>query len=586
VALAEVAGFRRNGGRRNRPAPLDLAQNLFPIYRLTDKLRRIGKETVFSRGVFCMPLSLLLAALSFSAPAPDTVVVCPQEFRAALAPWIEHRTAQGHRISVVSNLGTAEDVTQRIRQAAQGGSLKYIVLVGDADSQGASDIAFSTLTVPTHLVEAKVNINWGSEPEIAGDNLYADLDGDEVPDVAVGRLPVDSAAELSVLVAKVIAYEKSAAFGPWRRQVNFVAGMGGFGAVVDSVLESATRKFLTEGIPAAYKTSVTYGSWRSPFCPDPRQFQNTALARFNEGCLFWVYIGHGQRHGLDQVHTPVGQFPILSATDAAKLRAEQAPPIAVFLACYTGAFDAPQDSLAEEMLRTPGGPVAVLAGSRVTMPYGMAVMGTGLMDEVFQERRPTIGDALLHAKRKLVQDTAAAEANDPTLTRREFLDTVAKAISPRADLLAEERKEHLHLFNLLGDPLLRLRVPGEVTLTAAEEISAGQAFVIEGVAPMAGRMIVELICRRDRLTFDPPARTQLPVSNDGLAQLDAVYAKANDHRWTALQLDSQPGPFSTTLHIPVEARGQSHVRVYLEGADSFAMGSRDVYIRRPAVAAE
>jgi hypothetical protein len=233
------------------------------------------------------------------------------------------------------------------------------------------------------------------------------------------------------------------------------------------------------------------------------------------------------------------------------------------------------------MLRTPGGPVAVLAGSRVTMPYGMAVMGTELMDEVFQKRRPTIGDAVLHAKRRLAPDTVPPAGDEAALTRREFLDTVAKAISPRADLLAEERQEHLQLFNLLGDPLLRLRVPAEVQLTAAEEIVAGQNLLIEGVAPMAGRMIVELICRRDRLTFDPPPRTQLPASADALAQLDAVYAKANDHRWTALHFDAQPGPFSSTLNIPVEARGQSHVRVFLEGADSFALGSRDVYIRRP-----
>jgi hypothetical protein len=282
----------------------------------------------------------------------------------------------------------------------------------------------------------------------------------------------------------------------------------------------------------------------------------------------------------------VGRFPILSVADAGKLRAEQTPPIAVFLACYTGAFDAPEDALAEEMLRTPGGPVAVLAGSRVTMPYGMAVMGTELMDEVFQQRRPTIGDAVLYAKRKLVEDAAAPEGDEAALTRREFLDTVAKAISPAADLLAEERQEHLHLFNLLGDPVLRLRVPGDIKLTAAEEVAAGQELLIEGVAPMAGRMIVELICRRDRLTFDPPLRTQLPTSGDALAQLDAVYTKANDHRWTALHFDAQPGPFSTTLGIPVEARGQSHVRIFLEGADSFALGSHDVYIRRPATAAE
>ncbi len=526
-----------------------------------------------------MAFAFLLACLSLPAPTPDTVVVCPEPFRAALRPWVEHRTEQGHTIAMVSNLGAPEEIRQRVREVAQGGRLKYVVLVGDAEPAAAHDEVVRLRSVPTHLAEAKVNVLWGSEPEVATDNFYADLDGDQTPDVAVGRLPVDTPDQLRALVQKIIAYERAASFGPWRRQVNFIAGVGGFGALVDSVIESATRRFLTEGIPAAYRTTVTYGSWRSPFCPDPRQFQNTALARFNEGCLFWVYIGHGHPHRLDSVNTPVGRFPILSIEDAAKLRAEQTPPIAVFLACYTGAFDAPRDCLAEAMLGVPGGPVAVLAGSRVTMPYAMAVLGTNLMDEVFHRQRPTLGDALLHAKRRLVQEPA--DGDDQGLSRREFLDTVARAISPRADLLAEERREHLHLFNLLGDPLLRLPKPAELTVTSAEDIDAGERLTIEGFAPLAGRMTIELTCRRDRLTFEPPTRVSLPPVDDVLTQLDAVYEKANDHRWTVKHVDVPLGAFQTTLDIPREARGHGHVRVFLEGADNFALGATDIYIRRP-----
>lgn len=522
--------------------------------------------------------SLLLAFLSLSAPAPDTVVVCPDEFRAALQPWIDYRTTQGHVVEVVSNEGAASDIQQRIAAVAQGGRLRAVVLVGDAPPQGASDPAAHAITVPTHLVEAKVNIHWGSEPEIAGDNLYADLDGDETPDVAIGRLPVDSAEELAGLVRKIIAYETSAMFGPWRRSINLVAGVGGFGPVVDSVLETAAKRFLTEGIPAAYRTTMTYGSWRSPFCPDPRQFQNAVLARFNEGCLFWVYLGHGQRHGLDLVQTPVGRYPILSLADANKLAANNTPPIAIFLACYTGAFDAPRDCLAEEVLRAPGGPVAVLAGSRVTMPYAMAVLGVELMDEVFQHNRLTLGEAVLHAKRRLVQETDLAD--EGRLSRREFLDTLARALSPKPDLLEAERREHLHLFNLLGDPLLRLYTPAQVNLSVAEEIEAGGRLVVTGEAPLAGRMMIELVCRRDRLTFQPPARNELPPIHEALAELDTVYAKANDHRWTVQHVDVPAGAFQVTLDVPSEARGHSHVRVFLEGADHCALGAADVYIRR------
>ena len=41
-------------------------------------------------------------------------------------------------------------------------------------------------------------------------------------------------------------------------------------------------------------------------------------------------------------------------------------------------------------------------------------------------------------------------------TNRLMLDGVASIISPSREMLEEERREHLHLFNLLGDPMLRL----------------------------------------------------------------------------------------------------------------------------------
>ncbi len=177
-------------------------------------------------------------------------------------------------------------------------------------------------------------------------------------------------------------YETENLNGSWRQRVNFVAGIGGFGRLLDPIVEMATKKFLTDGIPPEYHTSMTYGNWRSPFCPNPYQFHQEAVNRFNEGCLFWVYIGHGYPYQLDRVRVPGQTHHIFNVTDTPKLENQNGLPIAIFLACYTGAYDQPYDCLAEEMLRAPGGPVAVLAGSRVTMPYAMAVMGSELMERV------------------------------------------------------------------------------------------------------------------------------------------------------------------------------------------------------------
>jgi hypothetical protein len=54
------------------------------------------------------------------------------------------------------------------------------------------------------------------------------------------------------------------------------------------------------------------------------------------------------------------------------------------------------------LLKAEGGPVAVYGGSRVTMPYGMSVMGTALMEEYFGRGHATLGDAIMAAKRRMM----------------------------------------------------------------------------------------------------------------------------------------------------------------------------------------
>ena len=74
-------------------------------------------------------LAVCLATLS-AAPV-DTLVVCPAAFRPAMAPWLAHRAAQGHRVAIVPAL-TTDALRDEIRRQARQGGLEYVVLVGDA----------------------------------------------------------------------------------------------------------------------------------------------------------------------------------------------------------------------------------------------------------------------------------------------------------------------------------------------------------------------------------------------------------------------------------------------------------------------
>ncbi len=513
-------------------------------------------------------LVALLLCASLAAEA-DTAVVCPQEFREALAPWVEFRRQQGHELVMLSNLHSPDELRAEVRRLAAGGTLKYLVLVGDADPRLRVDRAVRERSVPAHYSQAVVNVQFGSTPEIATDNWYADLDDDRVPDLAVGRIACDSSTELRRIVAKILAYESSGDFGHWRRQVHFVAGLGGFGPVADTVLEAAAKSLISTGIPSAYCTTMTYGSWQSPYCPDPRSFRDVTLSRLNEGSLFWVYLGHGQQRAVDEVHVPGGRFPILSTDDTAELACRHGAPIACFLACYSGAFDLPRDCLAEEMLLAEGGPVAILCGSRVTMPYAMTVLGSELLQQVFTHHAPTLGDAMLGAKRQMM-------ATENLSKHRLAMDAIARLMSPTGDALEAERAEHLDLFNLLGDPLLRVPYPRAVELDVATRATAGSKLLVRGNSPLAGRGVIELSVRRDRLAFRPPRRGAFdPLALDEYAQ---VYAQANEPRLSHAAIEFSAGQFATELAVPVAARGACHVRVFIEGAGACAAGAADLFI--------
>ncbi len=526
---------------------------------------------------------IVLAVLASSTPAAEVAVVCPAGLRDALRPWVEHRTKQGYSLTFVDARGTAGEIQNGLRERARTRPITCVVLVGDAaPNRPASSrlprgglAGFTTRPewcVPTAVSDAKIIRKFGPDRDIASDNGYGDLDGDGVPDVPVGRLTADTPDELATIVAKIIDYERPDRQGEWCRRINLVAGVGGFGALADAAIEACAKQFITAGIPAAYGTTLTQASWHSPYCPFPRRFQQCTVDRLSEGSLFFVYMGHGERRYLDYMHAPGKQtFPIFACANVPDVRCRQGSPIAVFLACYTGAFDQPLDCLAEDLLRHDGGPVAVLAGSRMTMPYAMGVMGLEMMRQTFVERRETIGEILLAAKRHLV----LGKRDDPG---SQMLDKLASTLGPHSDLTGE-RAEHVLLFNLLGDPLLRVPHGRQLKLEAPRKATAGGRIEITGESPIAGRCSLELVVRRDRLTFSPAVRTDFVLTEEAQREYEETYRRANDARLAEVQLTVPAGKFTATVPVPDSASGACHVRAVIEG-DGVAFGAADVEVVR------
>lgn len=516
---------------------------------------------------------LLTACLGLAEPAPDTLVICPIDLQPGLANWVEYRRRQGHRIRVQPPSSTAVGIRRQVRSMARLGHLQHLVIVGDA----ADPRLPAQRLVPTDYVPAKVNVHFGSEPEISSDNTYADLDGDGVPDLTLGRITVDSNDELRRYVQRVIEYESGGAAGDWMRRMNFVAGVGGFGQLVDRMIEQSTKRIITDLVPPAYETSMTYGSWSSPYCPNPERFSDTAIERFNEGCLFWCYIGHGSQRRLDRVMLPDRRCEILDCERVRMLNARQGAPIAVFLACYTGAIDGPEDCLSEEMLRQPQGPIAVISSTRVAMPYAMALLSLELLDGYFHGSSETLGQLMLEAKQKLVRNPERPDRY------RQLVEAMGQAFSPKPELLDAERREHVHLMHLWGDPLLRLQRPQAIQLEIPERVEAGMRLRVRGESPGAGPLTIDICYRRDRYRKRPPRRSDYDPSPEALQRYDEVYRETQQLTCWRTTLEVPAGPFELEAVVPADANGDCFVRAMVDSNTGFALGAAPFFIepKRP-----
>lgn len=486
-----------------------------------------------------------------SAHANDVVVVCPTDFSQSLAPWLEHRRQEGLEIKVIPSAIKADQLRDEVRDAATD-ETRYVLLIGDAPVIGRPCRARSQ--TPILYRPTKVTAQWGSTATMSSDMLYGDFDRDSIPEAVVGRLPVDEPRQLQRWIERIIARETSQDFGVWRSQVQLVGGVGGFGKMADAAIESVTRTIVTSVLPTACKTSVCYASPGHAFYPADEPFTNAVLNRYRQGARFWVYAGHGQITHLDRVPGNLTGTPVLDQRSVQRLeRPANCSPIAIMLSCYTGAMDAAEDSIAEEMVLCDGGPIAVVAGSRVTMPYGNTTAALGLIDGVFQQKLPRLGDAWLNALTKMHQ----ADTPKPSPTRI-MVDALATMVSPAGTDLLEERREHMLLYNLIGDPTLKLQHPQEMELGVATGHDLGQPITVEITSPIDGELVLSFDRPLGGVTEGDPNQTTVAAITSSVKAGESVSPK---------------------MLLPAEVKGPLVIRAMVSGAGTWASAAARTMVR-------
>ncbi len=110
------------------------------------------------------------------------------------------------------------------------------------------------------------------------DALYADIDDDQVPDVALGRFPVRTVQELNFMINKTVQYASKT----YSRQAVFAADeaepLTPFGAISDDVIDSLLSNW---SVTQSYLDNVS-----------PAQATQDILGAINSGVALTNYFGH------------------------------------------------------------------------------------------------------------------------------------------------------------------------------------------------------------------------------------------------------------------------------------------------------
>ncbi len=492
-------------------------------------------------------------------PGADYLILAAGDLLATAEAFAAYREETGYTISLATldqviaggASATDYDIAVHIKtwvaihwEAREGDGPMFLLLVGDAEP------AFND---PAETIPAAA---WpGGWEGCLSDNHYGDMDGDHVPDIAVGRLPVRSDVQGLGLLDRIKAHETTYTTGPWNHRLNVYAGEGGFGEDVDFFIETIAQKGL-EAVPMAFDVFFAYNSPPSTWYYTP--FKEIVHEMVTSGAVLTTYMGHGGGE--------------LNVPDLTQVKPVDRFPMYAFFACSTGPFASDWLTESEEVLLQAGGPMAILVSTATTHPYANAINALEIEAAVFEDRPETYGEAIQGMKwRSLYHESDL----------RDLLDGFAETEMPLSEM-EDTIRDHMYSYNLLGDPAVRLRIPPlNVVVDAVEAAPGGIVQVTGSATAFAGAVAhTRLVCGRAAVIHDLTP-VEDPSDPAAIPVIQENWDKAMDHALAAADLAiGTDGTFEGGLEVPADAKkGTYWVVVYAEDGVTDALGSVEVSIK-------
>lgn len=347
-------------------------------------------------------------------PGPvDFLVIAHPWLLDAVQPLVDARRAQGWQVQVADvtevyrqySFGVVdpEAISLYVAEAHQRYGTRHVLLVGGDTSDPLDHLGRGGMSfIPSFYVETHPVVRYAPV-----DPLYGDVDRDGVPEVAVGRFPARTAAEVQGMVEKTLQYE---ALTP---PLDAVLAADAFDAAANLSFTGITDQ-MRRLLPGDW--TVTEALLDEGGLAAARQ---DLIGAVNGGVGLTSYFGHSG--------PTLWSFQGLFTTaDADALLNDGLPTLVTQWGCWTTYYVSPaRDTLGHRLL-TPAnrGAAAVLGATTLTTADAERLFGLELFPRLGAPT--TLGDAVIDAKQAL-----AASVEDPA-----------------------ELVEVLYGWTLLGDPTL------------------------------------------------------------------------------------------------------------------------------------
>ncbi|MBN3035277.1 MAG: PKD domain-containing protein [Bacteroidales bacterium] len=276
----------------------------------------------------------------------EILVVMTDRDVTAMEPYIQWKKEKGYQIGTeVVSMGTNVKTTIQNAYAANNNIL-YVQLVGD-------------------WADIKSDVTGGAPMD---PQLGCVAGSDQYPDICIGRISANSAAQVTTQVEKFIQYEKMPEMGgTWYSKATGIAsnqGPGDDGELdkehIQNIYDNKLDPFTYDGHSPIYDPTANI------------QMVNTAV---NNGTSIINYCGHGSATSWGT--TGFSNSNVAALTNGGML------PWVVSVACNNGNFHDPGDCFAEAWVKKANGGAVMFLGATISQPWDPPMRGQDYFNDVF-----------------------------------------------------------------------------------------------------------------------------------------------------------------------------------------------------------